>query len=82
MRVGITAGASWAATAPTKLIEGRYGPASSYHFGRTYDVSPDGRRFLVIKNSAAGDPNATPASMVVVLNWFEEVKRRVSASGN
>jgi hypothetical protein len=29
----------------------------------------------------AGDPNGTPASMVVVLNWFEELKRRMSANG-
>ena len=31
----------------------------------------------MIKDSAAGDPNATPASMVVVLNWTEELKRLV-----
>jgi hypothetical protein len=27
------------------------------------------------------DWNATPASMVVVLNWFEELKQRVTTSG-
>jgi hypothetical protein len=31
----------------------------------------------MIKESATGDPNATPASTVVVLNWFEELKRIV-----
>jgi eukaryotic-like serine/threonine-protein kinase len=76
MRVGLAGGPTWSATAPTKLFEGRYGPPA-YHSGRTYDVSPDGRRFLMIKNSAVSDPNATPASMVVVLNWSEELKQRV-----
>ena len=41
--------------------------------GRTYDVTPDGQRFLMIKNAApttGGSPQ-----IVVVLNWFEELKR-------
>lgn len=76
MRVRVARGPTWAATAPTKLFEGPYG-AAAFHFGRTYDVSPDGRRFLMIKDGAAGDPKATPASMVVVLNWLEELKQRV-----
>ena len=70
MRVGAARGLTWAATAPTKLFEGLYG-AAAFYSRRTYDVSPDGRRFLMVKDSAAGDPNATPASMVVVLNWLE-----------
>ncbi len=51
MRVGVERGPTWAATAPTKLFEGRYGPATAFHSGRTYDVSPDGRRFLMIKGT-------------------------------
>ena len=81
MRVGVARGPRWAATAPMKLFEGPYG-AARFHFGRTYDVSPDGRRFLVIKGSAAGDQNATPATMVVVLNWLEELKQLVPTSRN
>jgi len=76
MRVGVGRGPMWGATEPTKLFEGRYGPPA-FHTGRTYDVSHDGQRFLMIKNNAPGDPNATPASMVVVLNWTEELKRLV-----
>jgi hypothetical protein len=37
-------------------------------------VSADGQRFLMLKERAAGDPNAPPASLIVVLNWFEELK--------
>ena len=42
------------------------------------DVSPDGKRFLMLKDSAAGDPNARPPSMVLVEHWFEELKQRVN----
>jgi hypothetical protein len=59
---------------PTKLFDGRYfaGP-----IGRTYDVSLDGQRFLMIKDNAGGDQTSAPASIVVVLNWTEELKQRV-----
>jgi serine/threonine-protein kinase len=76
MRVGVGRGPMWTATEPTKLFDGRYGPPE-FHTGRTYEVSPDGRRFLMIKEGALGAPNATPVSMVVVLNWPEELKRLV-----
>jgi hypothetical protein len=34
-------------------------------------------RFLMLKDVSARDPNATPANMVVVEHWFEELKSRV-----
>ena len=38
--------------------------------GRSYEISPDGRRFLVI------DPaSSTTATLNVVLNWFTEVRQ-------
>jgi len=57
---------------PTTLFDTRYyigGP------GRSYDVAPDGQRFLMIK--AAGTEQAP--SMVVVLNWLEELKAKLPA---
>jgi hypothetical protein len=36
-----------------------------------YDVHPDGEQFVMINR--VGEP----ASLVVVLNWFEELKRLV-----
>jgi len=42
----------------------------------SYDVTPDGRRFLMMKESTAGD-RSHPPNMVIVLNWHEELKRRV-----
>ncbi|MEE9263254.1 MAG: hypothetical protein V3V11_02255, partial [Vicinamibacteria bacterium] len=38
---------------------------------RTYDVSPDGERFLMIKEGAAGD-DTPPAELILVQNWLEE----------
>ena len=43
---------------------------------RTYDVSLDDQRFLMIER-AAEEQNATQAGMVVVLNRLEELKRLV-----
>jgi len=43
--------------------------------GRAYDISPDGRRFLMIKESE--EDTSVPMSMTVVLNWFEELERLV-----
>ena len=40
-----------------------------------YDVSRDGRRFLMVQPSAR--ENATPTQIIVVLNWHEEPKRLV-----
>ena len=46
---------------------------------RAYDVSRDDQRFLMIKrDSATGDQPSALASIVVVLNWFEELKQRVA----
>ena len=59
---------------PAKVFDAKYAePNPSRHF----DVSPDGQRFLMLKDSPASDRNATPASMVVVEHWFEELKQRV-----
>ncbi len=46
---------------------------------RNFDITPDGRQFLIIPfgNSAAG-PTPAPAQINVVLNWFEDLKQRVA----
>ena len=42
---------------------------------RTYDVSPDGQRFLMIKEGTGAPEAAAVPGFVVVQNWFEELKR-------
>jgi serine/threonine-protein kinase len=61
---------------PVKLFNAPYYFSSP---NRTYDVSLDGQRFLMIKEKASSD-RASSASpdIVVVLNWFEELKQRVA----
>ena len=73
MAVDITAGPNFAAGKPRKLFTGPYelSPATSPN----YDVSPDGQRFLMLKPSE--QEAAAPTQINVVLNWFEELKRRV-----
>jgi eukaryotic-like serine/threonine-protein kinase len=73
MAVDIATQPSFTASKPRVLFEGRYNPAP----GTTpnYDVSPDGQRFLMIKPSE--QEAAAPTQINVVLNWFEELKRRV-----
>ena len=73
MVVEITTQPSFAFSSPRMLFEGeQYMPAAgaySYPFPN-YDVSPDGQRFLMITKESKPQIN-------VVLNWFEELKRRV-----
>ena len=45
-------------------------------FTRAALITPDGQRFLMIQPVEPEQP-ATP--ITVVLNWFEELKRRVPA---
>ena len=62
---------------PAKMFDTGYAePNPSRH----YDVSADGQRFLMLKPSASGDPNVTPASIVLVEHWFEELKQRVNGN--
>jgi serine/threonine-protein kinase len=73
MAVDIATQPSFAAGTPRVLFEGRYelSPATTPN----YDVSPDGQRFLMLKPAEASE--AAPTQINVVLNWFEELKRRV-----
>jgi serine/threonine-protein kinase len=50
-----------------------YAGAGSQGGGRTYDVAPDGKRFLMLRQSP---PRPAP-QLVVVLNWFQELRRLV-----
>jgi len=58
-----------------KLLDDRYFFGSVYFQGRTYDISPDGRRFLMIKPVAEVGDDSSNSQVVVVLNWTEELKR-------
>lgn len=79
MRVGVERSQSWLATTPTMLFkaEGYFTNPAGVFPGRTYDISPDGQRFLMIKQSGGSDQTAAAPSLVVVQNWADELKRLV-----
>jgi len=69
MAVDVQTSPAFGAGTPKVLFKGT--------FASSYDVSPDGKRFLMVKPPAA---SLAPTDQVtVVLNWFEELRRRVPA---
>jgi hypothetical protein len=73
MDVDITTQPGFAAGKPRMLFEGPYEPPPVPIVN--YDVSPDGQRFLMLK--PAEQTQGALTQINVVLNWFEELKRRV-----
>ena len=65
----------------TTLVAGR--PQVLFEFAmvasvssRPYDVAPDGR-FFIIRSGQAEDDAVAASNIILVLNWFEELKRLV-----
>ena len=75
MGVGVARGSSWEATTLTLVVKEGYLTNLNW-WGRSYDVSRDGQRFLMIKEGG-GDRTAAPVSIIVVQHWVEELKRLV-----
>jgi eukaryotic-like serine/threonine-protein kinase len=73
MSVPIKAGPSFSYGRPVPLF-----PAGQYHVNvaRNYDVSLDGKRFLMVKNAVSP---GSQTSMVVVTRWFDEVRAKLAA---
>jgi dipeptidyl aminopeptidase/acylaminoacyl peptidase len=78
MRVGVARGATWAATVPAKLLDaGSYAGTGTADNARSYDIAPDGQRFLMLKPDGGSGSTPTPTSLVVVQHFDEELKRLV-----
>jgi len=56
------------------LFQGRYGGAVPL---RGYDVTPDGRRFLMVQSKER--PPIKVTQMILVQHWVEELKRLAPA---
>ena len=77
MAVAVETAPAFTPGKPEVLFQGRY-VVLSLTDGHTWDISPDGKRFLMLK--APGSPESTtegPHKINIVLNWFEELKQRV-----
>ena len=74
MAVPVTTERGFSSGRSKMLFEGEYHRTSGVP---SYDVSPDGRRFLMIKEGGVTDPLSVRQELIVVLNWLEELKARV-----
>jgi serine/threonine-protein kinase len=74
MSVPVQGGATFVAGAPQRLFEGRF-VATTTTPGRTFDVSADGQRFLMIRDTSDDIAVAAGPSLIFVLNWFDELRR-------
>ncbi|MHC4171450.1 MAG: protein kinase domain-containing protein [Planctomycetota bacterium] len=72
MAVAIETEPSLTVGKPEILFEGPY----VFSRSRDYDISPDGQRFLMIKESEEIEETSARTELIVVENWFEELKRR------
>ncbi|MCH7679352.1 protein kinase [candidate division KSB1 bacterium] len=73
MVVSIGSGPELSPTRPRKLFEGNY--VGSLEGLQEFDISGDGKRFVMIKNLQDGVSETR--ELRVILNWFEELKRKV-----
>ena len=78
MVVEVSLGDSFTAGSPRMLWEttGERYPAGTG--GRAYDIAPDGRRFLMIRQRDAAQPPIT--HVVLVQHWLDELKRLAPAN--
>jgi hypothetical protein len=53
------------------LFEGPY--VLSAIWDRNYDVTPDGQRFLMVRQDDAGD---STVRLNIIVNWLEELKEK------
>ena len=62
---------------PTVVVKGSYARAGA---AGPYDVSPDGKRFLLLKDvETAGAEKPAPPEIRLVQHWFDELNRLVPA---
>jgi len=72
MAVPVETDPTFTAGTPELLFAGRYHSPNLGLGGRSYDVHPDGERFVMVQPPVEGSTH-----LVVVLNWFEELKAKV-----
>jgi serine/threonine-protein kinase len=71
--VDIASEPTFRAGTPRVLFEGEFEPRPG--LGTNFDATPDGQRFLMIKNG--GDTASEQKQLIFIENWFEELKRKM-----
>ena len=75
MRVSVERGASWAGTTPATLLKDGSVTTLPGNPGRSYDISPNGQRFLILK---PGNALNTPPPQLVVVEHFDALLKRLA----
>ena len=73
MAVEVTTQPTFSAGKPKLLFEGQYLSVQTGLTNTAYDVSPDGQRFLMVKEIGR---TVSTTQINVVQNWFEELKQK------
>jgi serine/threonine-protein kinase len=81
-RVPVESGASWSSGSPSVLFKGPFYDGGGSAGAASYDISPDGQRFLMVKIGAGSGSEraAEPPNLIVVQQWLEELKRLVPSN--
>jgi len=74
MAVAVKLAPTFDAGLPRLLFQGDFGATAGI---RGYDVTPDGRRFLMVQQKDR--PHTTVTEMILVQNWLEELRQKVPA---
>jgi len=70
MLATVTTSPAFAVSGRQQLFRGRYDRMSLY---AQYDVHPDGQRFVMVRNE-----EVDVAPVVIVANWFTELRERMA----
>jgi serine/threonine-protein kinase len=49
--------------------------------GGNFDLAPDGKRFVVLMPAESPEPREAQNHVTLVVNFFDEIRRRVAAQG-
>ena len=71
--VSIDTSSAFSSGDPQELFSGPY-YRTAINRGHTYDVTPDGQKFVMIRES---ESDTSGSEIIVIQNWFEELKRLV-----
>jgi dipeptidyl aminopeptidase/acylaminoacyl peptidase len=80
MAVWVKTGPTFSLETPRMMFRGTYAFFPTIPNVSNWEISPDGKRFLMIKSSASSGSASEapePRKITIVLNWFEELKQRV-----
>ena len=77
MRVPVENAGSWSAGLPSLFLNGPFYDGGGSAALASYDISPDGQRFLMIKSGIGPEQTVAPPTLVLIQNWFGELKKRV-----